>query len=104
MDKEIGMKPSREEVLKAAHEFECLDEQHYGSLWADRLERFAAAMYEAGAAAERAVSDKLLVALQIAVSTCFTEYALHSYMSDHKNPIRELLSEVEAMRKENGDE
>lgn len=42
-------KLSREEVLKVAHECECLDEQHYGSLWVERLERFAAAMYAAGA-------------------------------------------------------
>lgn len=54
-----GMKPSREEVEKLAHE--CF---HAYSEWHIDLERFSAAMYEAGAAAERAVSDKLLAALK----------------------------------------
>lgn len=85
------MKPSREEVLKIAEE--CFADPHYGFVLTENIERFAAAMYEAGAAecgkllaeqdseynrktnamitrhsnqlaAERAVSDKLLEALR----------------------------------------
>ena len=39
----------RDTVIKLAHETECLDEGHYGSLWMERFERFAAMV----AAAER---------------------------------------------------
>lgn len=37
----------REEVMKLAHKTELLDEQHYGSVWADRLMKFADAITEA---------------------------------------------------------
>lgn len=36
----------REEVIKLAHKTELLDEQHYGSVWADRLMKFADAITE----------------------------------------------------------
>jgi hypothetical protein len=32
---------NREDILRMAHEADCLDTQHYGSVWADRLLRFA---------------------------------------------------------------
>lgn len=33
---------ARDEILRIAHETGCLDESHYGSLWADKLIAFAA--------------------------------------------------------------
>ena len=33
---------TREDIIRMAHEADCLDPEHYGSLWADKLERFAA--------------------------------------------------------------
>lgn len=54
--------------------------------------------WQAAYTAERGVSDKLTTALQIAVSTCFTEHAHHKYMSDPESPIRALLAEVAAIR------
>jgi hypothetical protein len=38
-----------------ARETDCLDDQHYGSVWADKLERFAALV----AAAEREACAKV---------------------------------------------
>jgi len=40
---------TREEIMSMAHQADCLDESHYGSAWADKLERLA----ELVAAAER---------------------------------------------------
>ena len=40
---------NRDDVIRLAREADCLDPQHYGSAWADKLERFA----ELVAAAER---------------------------------------------------
>jgi len=97
---------NKDDVLKVAAESGfCVEDD--GSIndgvetaadFSEELECFAAAMYAAGAEAEREVSDKLVAALQIAVSTCFTEYAHHKYMSDPESPIRALLSEVAAIR------
>lgn len=39
----------RDDIIRMAHEADCLDEQHYGSVWATKLERFARLV----AAAER---------------------------------------------------
>ena len=33
---------NRDEIINLMHETECLDEGHYGSLWMERFERFAA--------------------------------------------------------------
>lgn len=33
---------NRDDVLRMARESDCLDPQHYGSMWSDKLERFAA--------------------------------------------------------------
>lgn len=38
---------NRDDVLKLAREADCLDPQHYGSVWADKLERFAALVADA---------------------------------------------------------
>jgi hypothetical protein len=40
---------NRDDIIRMAHEADCLDTQHYGSVWADRLLRFAILV----AAAER---------------------------------------------------
>jgi peptide deformylase len=32
---------TRDDIIRMAHETDCLDEQHYGSVWANKLERFA---------------------------------------------------------------
>ena len=32
---------TRNDIIRIAHEADCLDAQHYGSVWADRLLRFA---------------------------------------------------------------
>ena len=31
----------RDDIMRMARETDCLDDQHYGSVWADKLERFA---------------------------------------------------------------
>ena len=40
---------TRDDIMRMARETDCLDDQHYGSVWADKLERFAKLV----AAAER---------------------------------------------------
>ena len=50
---------NRDNVIRLAHEADCLDPQHYGSAWADKLERFAALV----AAAEKEENAKLRDAL-----------------------------------------
>jgi hypothetical protein len=47
---------NRDDIIQMAHETDCLDEQHYGSVWANKLERFAALV----AAAEREACARLL--------------------------------------------
>ena len=32
---------NRDDIIQMAHEADCLDEQHYGSVWANKLEQFA---------------------------------------------------------------
>ena len=32
---------NRDDVIRMAHEADCLDDQHYGTVWANKLERFA---------------------------------------------------------------
>jgi len=32
---------TRDDIIRMAHEADCLDEQHYGSVWANKLEQFA---------------------------------------------------------------
>lgn len=32
---------TRDDIIRMAHKASVLDEQHYGSLWADKLEHFA---------------------------------------------------------------
>ena len=48
---------NRDDIIRMAHEADCLDDQHYGTVWANKLERFAhlvaAAEREACARVER---------------------------------------------------
>ena len=60
----------RDTVIKLAHETECLDEGHYGSLWMERFERFAAMV----AAAER--EQCALAAWEV------VEYEVHADLAD----------------------
>jgi hypothetical protein len=46
---------TRDDIIRMARETDCLDDQHYGSVWADKLERFAALV----AAAEREACAKV---------------------------------------------
>jgi hypothetical protein len=46
---------NRDDIIRMAHEADCLDEQHYGSVWANKLEQFANLV----AAAEREACAKL---------------------------------------------
>ena len=32
---------NRDDIIRMAHETDCLDDQHYGTVWANKLERFA---------------------------------------------------------------
>ncbi len=54
---------NRLDILRMAHEADCLDTQHYGSVWADRLLRFAILI----AAAER--EECTLAALDAPIKT-----------------------------------
>ena len=47
---------NRDDIIRLAREADCLDPQHYGSAWADKLERFAAL----AAAAEQLGYDVVL--------------------------------------------
>jgi hypothetical protein len=47
---------TRDDIMRMARETDCLDDQHYGSVWADKLERFANLI----AAAEREACAELL--------------------------------------------
>jgi hypothetical protein len=46
---------TRDDIMRMARETDCLDDQHYGSVWADKLERFANLV----AAAEREACAKV---------------------------------------------
>jgi hypothetical protein len=47
---------TRDDIMRMARETDCLDDQHYGSVWADKLDRFANLI----AAAEREACAELL--------------------------------------------
>ena len=47
---------TRDDIIKLAHETECFDDGHYGSLWMERFERFSALV----AAAEREACAEIL--------------------------------------------
>jgi hypothetical protein len=32
---------TKDDIIRMARETDCLDDQHYGSMWADKIERFA---------------------------------------------------------------
>lgn len=32
---------THDDIIRMAHEADCLDDQHYGTVWANKLERFA---------------------------------------------------------------
>jgi hypothetical protein len=51
---------NRDDIIRMAHETDCLDDQHYGTVWANKLERFAAlvAAHEREACVE--VCDNLI--------------------------------------------
>jgi hypothetical protein len=55
---------TRDDIMRMARETDCLDDQHYGSVWADKLERFAALV----AAAEREECAKVCDARDAAYS------------------------------------
>jgi hypothetical protein len=46
---------NRDDIIRMAHEADCLDEQHYGEVWVDKLTNFA----ELVAAAEREACAKV---------------------------------------------
>ena len=47
---------NRDDIIRMAHEADCLDDQHYGTVWANKLERFAQLV----AAREREACARLL--------------------------------------------
>jgi hypothetical protein len=47
---------NRDDIIRMAHEADCLDEQHYGEVWVDKLTNFA----ELVATAEREECAKVL--------------------------------------------
>lgn len=51
---------THDDIIRMAHEADCLDDQHYGTMWANKLERFAqlVAAHEREACAE--VCDNLI--------------------------------------------
>jgi hypothetical protein len=51
---------NREEIIRMAREAGCLDESHYGSLWADKLIAFAALVAAAEREACAKVAEKML--------------------------------------------
>ena len=51
---------NRDDIIRMAHEADCLDDQHYGTVWANKLERFAHLV----AAAEREALRKRLERLE----------------------------------------
>ena len=57
---------TREDIIRMAHEADCLDPEHYGSLWADKLERFAALV----AAAEREECAKVCAEKAVGYASC----------------------------------
>lgn len=46
---------NRDDIIRLAHEADCLDNQHYGTVWANKLEHFAKLV----AAAERESCERL---------------------------------------------
>ena len=46
---------TRDDIIRMAREADCLDEQHYGSVWANKLELFAQRVAAAAKAEEREV-------------------------------------------------
>ena len=51
---------NRDDFIRMAHEADCLDEQHYGSVWANKLELFAQRVAAAAKAEEREMCAKLV--------------------------------------------
>ena len=47
---------NKDDIIRMAHEADCLDDQHYGTVWANKLERFAQLV----AAHEREACAKVL--------------------------------------------
>ena len=68
---------TRDDIIRLAREADCLDPQHYGSAWADKLERFAALV----AAAEREKVAAWMVA--------------HLYATGHGDTTEDMLEELE---------
>jgi hypothetical protein len=68
---------TKDDIIRMARETDCLDDQHYGSMWADKLELFANLV----AAAER---DRLKSAAE-----CFR-------MCEHKGVCDEKTKNNEA--------
>ena len=71
---------NRDDIIRRAHEADCLDDQHYGTVWANKLERFAHLV----AAAEREAWATAWVAVEV-----------------EKLPIKQKIRRV---RKESSDE
>lgn len=68
---------TRDDTIRLAREADCLDPQHYGSAWADKLERFAALV----AAAEREKVAAWMIA--------------HLYATGHGDTTEDMLKELE---------
>jgi len=106
------MKPSREEVLKIAIDCGLIVDEDYNHIWFDLVQRFAAAIYEAGAKSERAVSDRLLEALKGSRSAfeaanawldgggAIEDTIWYSATETLFDYMDSAIAEVEAMRKE----
>jgi hypothetical protein len=69
---------NRDDIIRLAREADCLDPQHYGSAWADKLERFAALV----AAAEREKVAAWIIA--------------HFYATGHGDTTEDMLEELES--------
>ena len=71
---------NRDDVIRMAHEADCLDDQHYGTVWANKLERFAALV----AAAEREACARV-----VDMNAEATTYLmLHDILQSNANAIR----------------
>ena len=49
---------THDDIIRMAHEADCLDDQHYGTIWTNRLEHFAALVAAAEREACAQVCDK----------------------------------------------
>ncbi len=74
---------TRDDIMRMARETDCLDDQHYGSVWADKLECFANLV----AAAEREKLAQWMIQ--------------RSYATGHGDTTEDLLQELDWQIAEN---